>query len=99
MNLFFCFWVAIWDSRNWVRGVVAVFLYFVSMSSSVGLAGCSQSVMVFTWSGLVSTSGWKYRNACLHCSLICLEMVASFSVRGVFSWIFSIYVVGVVCFF
>lgn len=43
--------------------MVAVFLYFVSMSSSVGLGDCSvpssHSVMVFTWRGFVSTSGWK----------------------------------------
>ena len=94
MNLFFCFGVAIWAWRNWVRGWVAVFLYFVSMTSSVGVELgvelSSHSVMVFTWSGLVSTSGWKYRNACLHCSFICLEIVASLSVRGVLTWIFSI---------
>jgi len=95
MNLFFCFGVAIWASRNWVKGWVAVFLYFVSMTSSVGVCSggvelSSHSVIVFTWRGVVSTSGWKYRNACLHCSLICLEIVASLSVRGVFTWIFSI---------
>ena len=95
MNLFFCFGVAIWDSRNWVSEVVAVFLYFVSMSSSVGVDSgggelSSHSVMVFTWRRVVSTSGWKYRNAWGHCSLICLEIVASLSVRGVLTWIFSI---------
>ena len=67
MNLFFCFCVAIWDSRNWVRDWFTVFLYFVSMTSSVDVeAGAelsSHSVMVFIWSGLVSTIGWKYRNA------------------------------------
>ena len=95
MNLFFCFGVSTWASRNCVRGWVAVFLYFVSMSSSVavgsgGVELSSHSVIVLIWRGVVSTSGWKYRNAWGHCSLICLEIVASFSVRGVLTWIFSI---------
>ncbi len=62
MNLFFCFCGGfICDWRKGVSDWVVVFLYFVSMSSSVGLDGCSvpssHSVIVFIWRGLVSTSG------------------------------------------